>query len=149
VAKTALLGPAVPMTVSDMLLDAAKRNDHVAYELINGWSYSAGKQLGGNRIPGIWMTGNAMRLLERTRPGVLHTDLLACHTYAAGLDAAARVACPTLAILGARDIMAPPKNAQALVAGLRDPRVVTLPECGHAMMAEQPDAVLDALRAFV
>jgi pimeloyl-ACP methyl ester carboxylesterase len=112
VAKLALLGPAVPMAVSDILLDAAKRDDHAAYELINGWSYSAGKQLGGNRIPGIWMTGNSLRLLERTPPGVLYTDLLACHVYAAGLDAAARVACPSLAILGARDLMAPPKNAQ-------------------------------------
>ena len=45
--------------------------------------------------------------------------------------------------------MAPPKSAQALVQALRDKRVVTLPACGHAMMAEQPDAVLDALRSFV
>jgi pimeloyl-ACP methyl ester carboxylesterase len=149
ITKAALLGPAVPMAVSDVLLDAAKSDDHVAYELINGWSFSAGKQLGANRMPGFWMTGNAMRLMERTRPGVLHVDLAACHAYAAGLDAAARVACPTLAVLAARDIMAPPKSAQALLATLRDPRVVTLPDCGHAMMAEQPDAVLDALRAFL
>jgi pimeloyl-ACP methyl ester carboxylesterase len=27
--------------------------------------------------------------------------------------------------------------------------VVTIPDCGHALMAEQPDAVLDALRAFL
>jgi pimeloyl-ACP methyl ester carboxylesterase len=149
VTKLALLGPAFPMVVSDTLLDAAQRNDHVALELITGWSFSAGRQLGGNRVPGVWMTGNAMRLMERARPGVLHTDLLACHTYAGGLDAAARVACPTLAVLAARDIMAPPKNAQALLAGLREPRVVTLPECGHALMTEQPDAVLDHLRAFL
>lgn len=149
VTKLALLGPAFPMAVSDTLLDAAKRNDHVALELITGWSFSAGRQLGGNRVPGVWMTGNAMRLMERARPGVLHTDLLACHTYAGGLDAAARVACPTLAVLAARDIMAPPKNAQALLAGVREPRVVTLPECGHALMTEQPDAVLDHLRAFL
>ena len=149
VTKIALLATAVPMTVSDTLLDAAGRNDHVAYELIDGWSYSAGKQLGGNRMPGVWMTGNAMRLMERTKPYVLATDLMACHVYAGGHEAAAKVRCPVLLILGARDIMAPPKNAQALIATLSDARVVTLPDCGHAMMAEQPDAVLDALRAFV
>jgi pimeloyl-ACP methyl ester carboxylesterase len=149
VTKLALLGPSVPMLVSDVLLDAAKRDDHVAYEFINGWSFSAGKQLGGNRVPGLWLTGNAMRLMERTRPGVLHSDLLACHMYAAGLDAAARIDCPALAVLAARDIMAPPKNAQTLLAALREARAVTLPECGHAMMAEQPDAVLDALRGFL
>ena len=75
VTKLVLVGPAVPMPVSDVLLAAAKADDHVAFELINGWSHSAGKQLGGNRVPGMWMTGATMRLMERTRPGVLHVDL--------------------------------------------------------------------------
>jgi len=26
---------------------------------------------------------------------------------------------------------------------------VTIPECGHSMMAEAPDVVLDALREFI
>ena len=149
VTKVVLVGPAAPMTVAEPLLEAAKRNDHVAYELITGWSYSAGKQLGGNTVPGIWLTGNAMRLMERTKPGVLHADLMACHAYGGGLHAAARLRCPVLVIMGERDIMAPPKNAKLLNAALPGPRIVTLPDCGHALMAEQPDAVLDALRAFL
>jgi len=59
------------------------------------------------------------------------------------------VRCTALLILGSADLMAPPKSAQALMQTLRDKQVVTLPACGHAMMAEQPDAVLDALRAFM
>ena len=149
VTRIALLGPAAPMPVADALLDAAKRDDHVAFELITGWSYSAGKQLGGNTMPGVWLIGNAMRLLERTNPGVLHADLVACNAYAGGLAAAAKVRCPVLVVDGARDIMAPPKNARELIGALRGARVVDLPECGHAIMAEQPDAVLDALRAFL
>ena len=145
----ALLGPAVPMTVSDDLLAAAARNDHVAYELINGWSFSPGGQLGGNEMPGMWMTGNAMRLLERCRDGVLSTDLLACHRYANGLAAAAAVRCPTLAILAARDVMAPLRNAKALLAALTNARTVMLAETGHSLMAERPGEVLDALRPFL
>ena len=38
--------------------------------------------------------------------------------------AAAKVRCPALVILGARDIMAPPKNAQALIARAADERAV-------------------------
>jgi len=147
--RIALIGPAAPMPVAEALLDAAKRNDHIAYELVTGWSYSPGKQLGGNAMPGVWLTGNAMRLLERNRPGVLFADLVACNAYAGGIASAAKVRCPALAILGARDIMAPPKNAHGLVRALPDSRVVELPDCGHALMAEQPDAVLDALRAFL
>jgi len=149
VSKIALVGPAVPMPVSDALLAAAQEDDHVAFEWINSWSYSAGKQLGGNQVPGMWMTGSALRLLERTRPGILHADLLACHAYSTGLDAAAEVHCPTLVILGARDIMAPNRNARALIEALADKRVVTLADTGHALMAEQPDAVLDVLREFL
>lgn len=148
VSKLALLGPAVPMGVSDALLDAARADDHLAFELINGWSHSTGKQLGGNQVPGMWMTGAAMRLMERSGPGVLYTDLKACVDYVGGLAAAAAVRCPTLVILGARDIMAPPRGAQALLAALQKPALVTLPDTGHALMAEQPDAVLDALRRF-
>jgi pimeloyl-ACP methyl ester carboxylesterase len=149
VSKLALIGPAVPMAVSDVLLDAAKADDHVAYELINGWSHSVPRQIGGNRVPGMWMTGAALRLMERTPPGVLYADLFACNAWADGLEAAANVRCPTLMILGERDLMAPAKNAAALREALSDVRVVTLAGAGHAMMAEQPDAVLDALRAFV
>jgi len=148
VTKIALFGPAVPMLVSDELLAAAKADDHAAFEMINGWSFTAGKQLGGNAVPGMWMTGNALRLMERTRPGVLHTDLVACQSYGQGLADAAAVRCPALAILGARDMMAPVKGAQALLGALADKRTVTLARTGHAMMAEQPDAVLDALREF-
>ena len=149
VERLALLGPAVPMAVSDDLLAAAAANDHVAYELINGWSFSAAGFLGGNPVPGMWMPGNAMRLMERTRDGVLSTDLLACQRYANGLAAAAAVRCRTLVVIGARDIMAPPRNAQALCAALADVEVVTFPETGHALMAERPGDVLDALRRFL
>ena len=148
VRRLALLGPSAPMPVSDDLLDAAKRDDHVAYELINSWSFAAGSQVGGNRQPGVWMLGNAMRLIERSRPGVLYTDLVACNGYANGNAAAARVRCPTLVVIGARDIMAPPRNAKAMIAALADVRTVMLPEAGHSLMAERPDEVLDALREF-
>ena len=149
VSRIALVGPAVPMPVSDVLLGAARADDHAAFEMINGWSFSAGKQVGGSAVPGLWLLGNGMRLMERTRPGVLYTDLAACNAYAGGLDAAAAVRCPALVVMGARDIMAPPKGAQALLAALPDVRTVTLPNTGHALMAEEPDAVLDALREFL
>ena len=150
IARLALLGPSVPMPVSADLLAAAAANDHVAYELINGWSFAPASQLsGGNRLPGVWMLGNAMRLMERTRDGVLATDLAACNAYANGVAAAKRVTCPTLVILGARDVMAPTRNAKALIEALSDARTVTLPDTGHSMMAERPDEVLDALRKLL
>ncbi|HTS20508.1 MAG TPA: alpha/beta hydrolase [Casimicrobiaceae bacterium] len=149
VTKLALLGAAVPMPVSEVLLDAARRDDHMALELINGWSFSPSDQLGGNRMPGVWMAGNGLRLMERSRPGVLHADLVACHSYAEGLAAAAKIRCPALVVLGQRDQMAPAKGAAALIAALPDQRTLAIPDCGHSLMVEAPDAVLDALREFL
>jgi pimeloyl-ACP methyl ester carboxylesterase len=148
VSRVALLGPSAPMPVADVLLDAARRDDHVAFELINGWSLSAGHQLGGSEQPGIWMRGSAMRLMERSRPGALYNDLLACCNYEGGIEAGAKVRCPALLIVGERDLMAPPASATLLIEALADKRVVTLASCGHSLMAEAPGAVLDALRDF-
>ncbi|HYK64163.1 MAG TPA: alpha/beta hydrolase [Patescibacteria group bacterium] len=147
--KIALLAPAVPMRVAEPLLEAARRDDHVAFEMINGWSFSPTDQLGGNRFPGVWMTGNGLRLMERSRPGALYADLRACHQYADGLTAARNVRCPSLVLLGERDQMAPPKNAAALIAVLVEERAIAIPDCGHSLMVEAPDAVLDALREFL
>lgn len=149
VTRLALLGASAPMPVGAALLEAAQRDDHLAFELITGWSYSPSDQLGGNPLPGVWMTGNGLRLIERSRPGVLYADLEACHEYADGLGAAARVRCPTLVVIGERDQMVPPKNAAGLVGALADQRVVRLRDCGHSLMVEAPDAVLDALREFL
>jgi pimeloyl-ACP methyl ester carboxylesterase len=149
VGRIALLGPSAPMLVSDELLAAARDDEHLAYELIVGWSISGAKQLCGNAVPGMWMTGSALWLMERTRPGVLHADLMACQSYGNGLVDAAAVRCRVLAVLGTRDLMTPVKGARALLDALANARTVTLHGSGHAMMAEQPDAVLDALRAFL
>ncbi len=149
VARIALLGPAVPMAVSDELIAAARDDAELAYAMINAWSFAPAHALGRNPSPGMAMTGASLRLMQRSGPGVLHTDLVACNRYAEGLAAAARVRCPALLVIGARDQMAPPKGTPPLVAALPGATVVTLPDTGHALMAEAPDAVLDALKRFV
>jgi pimeloyl-ACP methyl ester carboxylesterase len=149
VSRIAILGPSAPMPVAEVLLDAAKKNDHVAFELINGWSFSAGHQLGGSEQPGLWMTGNALRLMERSRHGALYNDLIACRDYSDGVKAAASVRCPALVMLGQRDLMAPPANATLLIEALANKRAITLSGCGHSLMAEAPRAVLDTLREFL
>ena len=143
----ALVGCAVPMAVTGALLDAAKANDHAAFDMITLWGHRMGAQLGGNPAPGMWMTGGGVRLLERSRSGVLHNDLNACNEYRHGLDTAAKITGPVHLVLGREDVMAPPRAARELVAALSVVRVVELADCGHMLMAEQPDAVRDALVA--
>jgi pimeloyl-ACP methyl ester carboxylesterase len=96
----------------------------------------------------MWMYGDMLARLGRLAPGVLYNDLKACHEYAGGEAAAGRVQCPALFILGPRDQMTPPKAGLAFAQLVRGAKVVQLAPSGHALMAEAPDATLDALIAF-
>ena len=149
IARIALVGTAVPMPVSDALLGAAKDREPKAIAMINTWSHSPRGTIGGNTVPGMWLLGTSRRLMERQESGVLYNDLAACNAYTHGMEAAASVTCPALIIGGSRDLMTHPKAAAGLAATLSHARSVSLDGAGHALMAEQPDAVLDALRGFI
>lgn len=149
VSHVVLVGTAIPMPVSEPLLAASKANDHLAYDMINVYSHSPPAQIGGNRVPGLWMMGNAMRLMERSAPGALYADFSACNGYAGGLEAASKVSCPAMMVLGKRDLMTPVKAAKDLMSALPKARIVSLEGAGHALMAEKPDDVLDALIGFL
>ena len=148
VERIALLGTAYPMKVGEAFLDAAKRNDHAAYDMETIWGHAAQVPLAGNPNPGMWMYGDTLARLARLAPGVLYNDLNACNSYAGGEAAAAKVKCPALFILGRRDQMTVPKAGQAFAEMLPGAKVVQIAPSGHSLMAESPDATLDALIEF-
>ena len=141
----ALVGTIAPMPVSDAILDAARDNDHAAFDMLTQWGYSKRHQYGGNRNSGIWMIGNTLRLYERAAPGVLFNDMNACNNYSSGLARASEVQCPALMILGAEDRLTPIRGTQPLQDALREVEVVLLPGAGHTITVEAPNALLEAL----
>lgn len=56
---------------------------------------------------------------------------------------------PLLVVQGAQDRVAVPANARDLGARRPDTTVVTIDRCGHAMLPERPDAIADAVVAFL
>ncbi|MFL6623577.1 MAG: alpha/beta fold hydrolase [Sulfurifustis sp.] len=149
VSRIALLGTAFPMRVSAELLDATRANEPAAHDMINVWSHAAYAHYPSNPGPGFWVIGENLRLMQRQKPGVLHADFAACNNYAAGLERAAQVKCPTLLLLGSRDSMTPARAAQDIAKTISSAKVVTLDGGGHNLMGEKPDEVLDALAAFL
>lgn len=149
VTKIALLGSAFPMKVSDDLLAATRDDEPRAQDMVNIWSHAAIAHYPSNPGPGFWVMGEGLRLMQRQRPGVMHVDFAACNAYANGEAAARAVKCPALMIVGRRDVMTPPRAAQAIAAALPAVRTVEIAGSGHALMAEKPDEVLDTLRAFL
>jgi pimeloyl-ACP methyl ester carboxylesterase len=147
--RIALIGVGYPMKVSEAFLDAARRNDPSAYDMETIWGHAPQTPFGGNPNPGMWMYGDTLARLGRLAPGVLHSDLSACNAYASGLESAAKLKCPVLFILGGRDSMTPPRSAQALMNEIKNNNSARIATSGHSLMAEAPDATLDALIEFI
>jgi pimeloyl-ACP methyl ester carboxylesterase len=151
----ALFATAFPMRVSDALLNAAAHREPEAIEMVNQWSHSTFAAKPSCPAPGFWLHGINQQLMQRISDSneapVFSIDFTACNTYDAGLRAAASIRCPTRLVVGRRDLMTPPSRLQPLIEALASSGApvdtVTL-DCGHAMLAEQPDACLDALHEF-
>ncbi len=142
VTSLAMVGTSMPMPVGDLLLDNAEKK-------INYWSHSTSAHLGGSQVPGIWMLGKLIRLLERSGPGVIYNDLLACEKYTEGIERSKNIQMPTLLILGEDDFMTPIKDAKALAETIPNSRTILIPNCGHAIVSEAPNDMLDALATLI
>lgn len=151
ISATALVGSVFPMPVAPALLESTLSSPDKAHRMINQWSYATNSQLGASSVPGINLTALNQRLMERQAAGVLHRDMAACNQYQGGFDAAGQVTCPVFLLSAAQDRMTPPKAVAPLAAAFTATGFVKqtiLPSAGHAMMAERPGQVLDALWQF-
>jgi pimeloyl-ACP methyl ester carboxylesterase len=148
VAALALIGTTYPMKVSDALLATARDDEATAIDMVNIWSHSTIAHKPSAPAPGFYVMNGSRRLMQRLsalNPAQLFfTDFSACNDYANGLAAAASVTCPTLFLFGTKDMMTPARSTKALTGAIPHGHVVTV-AAGHDLMAEAPDAVLDAL----
>lgn len=152
VAGVALVGTAYPMKVSPLLLEASEHREQAAIDMVNIWSHSSIAQKPSAPGPGFYVPSGSRRLMQHVAKNntakVFFTDFSACNAYANGEAAAKSLHCPTLFLLGRKDMMTPPKAASTLLSALPESKLVMIEGSGHALMAEQPDQVLDALFEF-
>jgi pimeloyl-ACP methyl ester carboxylesterase len=148
VTRIALVCTAAAIPVHRDLLAAAKEEPERAYQMMAAWAHGTAAKLGGHPVPGLWMTGGTLALFARNQPGVLYADLAACSEWKSGPEAARKVRCPALVIIAAHDIMTPARNGRELAGLVAGSRAITVENCGHMLLSEAPDAVLDALIDF-
>ncbi|APV49887.1 hypothetical protein BWI17_09445 [Betaproteobacteria bacterium GR16-43] len=146
VASLVLLGAAVPMAVGEPFLAAARDRSDAAFDMEAVWGHARHAALATSAVPGVSLLGASRSLNARSAPGVLATDLAACHAYRAEGAALAALDLPTLVLGGQRDQMTPLKAGEAVAAAIPGARFLAL-DAGHAMMSEAPREVTAALRA--
>lgn len=150
VSQLALIGTSAPMPVSEALLEAAQQRPAEAFDMLNILGHAPQLNWGSrNPTPGTCAMMAYKRLLERSRPGVLATDLGACHAFTPDDTFFTNIKVPALVIAGARDMMTPPKSAQAVASQITGCKLTLLDGVGHAMMQEAPGKTLDALKEFL
>lgn len=144
----ALLGTTYPMVVADALLDTARLDEATAIEMVASWSHASYVPGPSTAGPGNSVVNVARRLMQRmgarNPEQLFYTDFAACNAYANGEQAASTITCPTLFVLGNKDMMTPPRSTKLLTGLIAHGETVRV-DAGHAMMAEAPEAVLDAL----
>lgn len=86
------------------------------------------------------MRTGATGLIRQNRAAMARADLRP------GLPA---VACPTLVIGGLADQLTPPECAREIAAAISDAQLHLLPDCGHMLTWEQPQAVTDHLLGWL
>jgi 3-oxoadipate enol-lactonase len=64
-------------------------------------------------------------------------------------DLLAKIACPTLVIVGEQDVLTPPAIAQEYAAKIAGAQYVVIPRAGHLSNLEQPDVFIGAAGGFL
>ncbi len=142
VRRLLLVATAESMAVHRDLLDGAQSDLAAAGALMANWGHGRQAQLGPNPNPGMWMSGSARALVERSQPGALLADFTACRSVGDVSAIAGRVQCPSALVLGTEDKMTPARSGQALAASLNGGAEVTiLDRVGHMVMTEAPETV--------
>lgn len=143
--RLVLISTAATMPVNRELLAKAKAKDAEAAALVMKWSL---RESGYGR-PKPWVEEIRNTYVTSAENGVFAQDLTACDTYASAVEMAHAVQCPTLLILGERDVMTKPAAAQPLAAAVEDARIVMMEGAGHMLPFENASDVNDAISLFL
>ncbi len=90
----------------------------------------------------------ASKRMAETRPTVVHSYFLACDTFDV-LDRVGKISQPTLVVCGVDDRLTPPRYAQYLANNIATARLEIIPDTGHMVMLEQPQAVANLVKDFI
>ena len=134
-----LLGVGARLRVNDVLLGGALSDLQRAAAFIVDYGFAAAPEE---------MRRQTRQAIVATGPMTVFGDFLACQ----GFDARARlpgIHLPALVISGAADRLSPPREAEALAAGLPHARLARLDDTGHFSMLERPADVAALVAAFL
>ena len=130
--------------------EASENNDPKAVDLMMDWAHGPAGHFGGHPVPGLYhINTGGMLAKSRTIKNTLGIDFRACDNYKNGFKAAKEIKIPTLSILANGDKMCPVKEGKKLADLIDGSKVEIIDNCGHMMLLEEADKVLNVLKKFI
>lgn len=137
-----LIGSGARLRVHPSLLEWTKRPETLeqAIQTLLEWGF-------GPNAPQA-LKDLAAQHMRQTPPATFHADFLACDRFDIR-DRLAEIAHPTLLLCGTEDRMTPPRFSEFLAENLPHAQLQRIEAAGHMLMLEQPQAVKEAVHAFL
>jgi pimeloyl-ACP methyl ester carboxylesterase len=142
VERLVLVATGAQLPVNPDLLEKVSKpgTTPVALDMIIKWAFS--KEADAK------LRETARKQMDAIRPTVIYGDFIACSRF----DTAGqlgKIKAPTLVLCGEADKMTPLRFSKQLQENIPNARLVTLPDGGHMIMLEQPEALAQAIREFI
>jgi pimeloyl-ACP methyl ester carboxylesterase len=140
VERLVLVGSGARLRVLPSLLEGLLQDFPATVETMLGWAYSS-------QTPDELIRLGQEEWMEN-EPQVVHDDFAACDVF----DVMVRLGeihCPTLVLCGENDKLTPTKYAHYLRDNISGARLTIIPQAGHMVMVERPEAVNRAIEEFL
>jgi len=135
-----LAGTGVKLRVFPTILDGIKNRFEETVRNIVRFAYS--------RKASPELIERGVEELKRCKPEVLYGDFLACDRFDL-INEVEKIDLPTLVICGNEDELTPVKYSQFLHSRIEGSRLEIVPEAGHMVMMEAPEAFNEKVGEFI
>jgi pimeloyl-ACP methyl ester carboxylesterase len=135
-----LIATGARLRVAPAILDGLRQEPKATVQLICDWVY-------GPETPAE-VARQGQRQMAAIPPEVFLGDFVACDTFDV-MDRLNEIAVPTLALCGTQDLMTPLKYSIYLRDHIQGATLHQVEGAGHMVMIERPEAVAQALVAFL
>jgi len=135
-----LVGTGAKLKVLPMILDGIKMNFKETVQAITRFSYS--RKVSSDLIE------RGVSDMIRCRPEVLYGDFLACDRFDL-MNEVGKIDLPALVLCGNEDELTPVKYSQLLHQRIKGSKLEILPNAGHMVMIESPEAFNEKVGEFV
>jgi pimeloyl-ACP methyl ester carboxylesterase len=135
-----LVGTGARLKVLPIILSGIRDDFEETVRKINQFAYSW-------KAPPMFIERGIADMLQ-CRPEVLYGDFLACDQFDL-INEIEKITSPTLILCGDDDQLTPVKYSQFLHSRIKGSKMEVLPNAGHMVMMESPQAFNEKIREFI